>query len=172
MLPLRVWVIGFMAVGKTTVGRALASELKFPFLDVDEWIGQEAACSITELWRREGEARFRCRERDAILMASSRPGVISVGAGASIDPRNRHQLSASGLVLWLRAPFALLWKRGALDGDVARPLWSDAPALFRLYQERERCYEFAHLTVAIGDQEPHVIAGRLADLIRSRGDRG
>jgi shikimate kinase len=142
-------LIGLMGAGKTTVGRRAAARLSRDFVDTDDIVVAHAGTSIAEIFRAGGEPRFRALERVAVAdaCASPAPLVIACGGGAVLDPENRRVLRAAGVVVWLRAPAALLAAR--VGDGAARPLLEHdaAGTLARLEQLREPAYEAAAHTV-------------------------
>lgn len=139
----RLLLVGMMGAGKSTVGRAVAQRLGWPFLDSDEEVRRQTGRTVPQLFAEQGEAAFRIEESAALAdaCASIHPVVVSVAGGAVLDPENRTRLTASGLVVWLRASLATLTQRVG-DGRT-RPLLGDDPAeaLARLYPERALLYE-------------------------------
>jgi shikimate kinase len=138
-------LIGLMGAGKTTVGRRCAARLGREFVDTDDVVTLNAAMAIEDIFRTGGEVHFRELERVAVadVCASPAPLVISCGGGAVLEPENRRVLRASGVVVWLRAPVAVLAARVG-DGP-SRPLLAGDPAaaLGRLEKLREPMYESA-----------------------------
>ncbi len=129
-------------VGKTTVGAALAQLLQWGFIDVDDLVAAEVG-DVPPFIERDGIEAFRAYEHTAITQLARISGdlVVSCGAGAVLDPRNREALAALGSVVWLRATVDTL-----LDhvGDGAgRPLLAGGAqeALQRLLDERTPVYE-------------------------------
>ncbi|MFH2202666.1 MAG: shikimate kinase [Elusimicrobiota bacterium] len=149
-----IFLIGFMAAGKTAVGRALAERLKRPFIDADREIEKAAGLSVARIFARHGEKRFRALERRVInKIARQRGLVVAVGGGAV--------LRRSGTVVYLQAPFETLWRRGSKE-RAKRPLWNDRRSLLRLLQSRRPRYRrAAHLTVRAGAGTPGTIAARI-----------
>lgn len=99
-----VFLIGPMGSGKTTVGRHLAKTLKLEFVDSDHAIEERTGADIPWIFDIEGEEGFRRRERAVIDELTRRRGIIlATGGGAVIDPLNRADLAARGLVVFLRA---------------------------------------------------------------------
>ena len=104
-----VYLVGFMAAGKTTVGRKLAKMLGVPFIDLDAVIEEAAQMTIPEIFANEGEAGFRKRERLALL-AKPDKGVIATGGGVVTVPENRCFLKKQPVV-YLQADLSVLRKR-------------------------------------------------------------
>jgi shikimate kinase/3-dehydroquinate synthase len=103
---------GFMATGKTTVGRVVAASLGWEFVDTDDLIQQAAGRSIPEIFAQETEAGFRARERHAVsLAAAGNQAVIALGGGALLDSANRQDLEAKGLVICLDADEGTILRR-------------------------------------------------------------
>src|SRR5215472_766569 len=112
----RVFLIGFMGAGKTSVGKALARRLGWAFLDLDERIEHREHKSVSAIFAEEGEAGFRRRESDA-LRELLEPGaklnpevsgdglIIALGGGAFVQPHNREAIRQSGAMsVLLEAP--------------------------------------------------------------------
>lgn len=133
---------GFMATGKSSVGRLVAERLGRPFVDLDERIAAQAGKAIPEIFAQDGEAAFRDLEAAACAWAGEQSGlVIATGGGAALRQANRDALMARGVVICLEAtPEAILER---LDGATDRPMLGDGdrPARVReLLQERAAAY--------------------------------
>jgi shikimate kinase len=137
----RMWLIGMMGAGKSTVGGAVAAATEMPFHDTDRLIEDRAGMSVSELFETVGVAAFRDLERQAVEHASTLPGVIATGGGAVLDPDSRSTMAGSGVVVYLRANAVTLARR---VGDVAtRPLLAGTEPreeLARILEEREPQY--------------------------------
>ena len=116
-------LIGMMGVGKSSVGRACAQTLGWPFADTDELVELAAGRSVAELFALNGEAAFRAREADALAdaLAAPLPTVVSCGGGAVIEPANRRLLHERATVVWLRASPEELVRRLGEEGVSERP---------------------------------------------------
>jgi 3-dehydroquinate synthase len=137
-------LVGFMATGKSVVGRHCAELLGYTFHDTDAAIVDRAGMSIPEIFAREGEAGFRAREREVIAaLAGAERQVIATGGGAIMDPENAAQLRRAGSIVRLLAQPETILSR---VGDAScRPLLRDSTDLVArisfLLAEREPCYK-------------------------------
>ena len=104
-LPRNIVLVGFMGSGKSTVGRALAERLRWPLIDTDHSIVQEAGGrSIASVFLEEGESGFRDRESDAVQSVCARSGqVIATGGGTAVRSENVFALRSAGVIVWLTA---------------------------------------------------------------------
>jgi shikimate kinase len=97
-----IYLVGPMGSGKSAVGRILARMVEAPFLDSDAEIEKRTGVDISYIFEREGEARFRQREREAIeALTAIEPLVLATGGGAILLPENRALLSQRGSVIYL-----------------------------------------------------------------------
>jgi len=107
-----VVLVGLMGVGKSTVGRRLASRLGLPFVDADAEIERASGMRISEMFERFGEAYFRDGERRVIARLLRGPvQVIATGGGAFVDAATRALILASATAVWLDADVATLVER-------------------------------------------------------------
>jgi|SanBayMetagenome_1026888.scaffolds.fasta_scaffold13662_3 shikimate kinase len=124
VLPPKIFLIGFMGVGKSHWGKRLSLALKYKFIDLDEEIIQKAGVSsINQLFEEQGEDRFRLLEAAGLqsVCHSSEPSVIACGGGAPCYFDNLQMMKAAGLVIWLKATSAELLPRLIAEKD-NRPL--------------------------------------------------
>jgi shikimate kinase len=140
---MKIYLIGFMGAGKTTVGGALADRLGVPFFDLDGLV--ESA--------ERGEPYFRKRERDLLRTTKwVERGVIATGGGTFTFDENIQFIKAEGLSIYLSAPFQLL--RGRIGEKAAeRPMFRDDRATHELYQQRLRFYRLADLALELREEE-------------------
>jgi shikimate kinase len=163
-----------MAAGKSTAGRALASLLRWRFVDLDFEIESQAKKSIAEIFAECGEAEFRRREAEALLSVlegREAPTVIALGGGTFVQPDNAEGLRQRGVrVVFLELPLEQLLKRchaaGERDGGNPRPLAVDEGAFRALYEGRLPFYRRADLTVDVQDKAPEEIAHEIAKRLR------
>jgi shikimate kinase len=142
----KVYLVGFMGAGKSTVARALARRLDWKVEDIDERIEREERRDIPTIFRQDGEAYFRARERAALVaLLPERGVVVASGGGTFTDPANRELMLRDGAVVWLDAPLATMLARVPADGR--RPLAADRLGMEQLYNQRLGAYRRAHLRV-------------------------
>lgn len=96
-------LVGFMGSGKSVIGKKLAREMEFSFIDTDEWVENQAGRSIPEIFEVEGEPGFRAREKNVLkeLLPPHSSVVFSCGGGVVLDEGNRETLKENSLVIWL-----------------------------------------------------------------------
>lgn len=145
----KVYLVGFMGAGKTTVARALARRLHWSIEDIDERIEARERRDIPTIFRQDGEPYFRGIERqELVALLPVRGTVVATGGGTPADPATRALMLRDGAVVWLDAPLATVLERVPLDGR--RPLAADRIEMERLYNQRLMAYGEAHLRLDAG----------------------
>ena len=149
----RIFLIGPMGAGKTTIGSQLARTLKLDFIDCDQELEHRTGASVALIFDIEGEAGFRERETRLIDELTQRDGIVlATGGGAVLAIDNRRWLNERGFVVHLKSPVGKLVERTRFD--VNRPLLrtADPAATLRaIVEKREPLYqEIAHLTLDTG----------------------
>jgi shikimate kinase len=145
----KLYLVGFMGAGKTTVARALARRLDWKIEDIDERIERRERRDIPSIFRQQGEPYFRSVEREELIaLLPQRGTVVATGGGTVLDAGNRELMLRDGAVVWLDTPFATILERVPLDGR--RPLAADRLEMERLYNQRLMAYRQAHLRVDAG----------------------
>jgi shikimate kinase len=143
-------LVGMMGVGKSSIGRRLASRLGVPFVDADTEIEKAAGMSIADIFARHGEADFRSGEARVIArLLDGGPQVLATGGGAVMNADTRSAIKAKGVSIWLSAELDVLMRRINKRKN-ERPLLQTAdPAatLRQLLVAREPFYAQADLTV-------------------------
>jgi len=161
----RIYLIGFMGAGKSTVGRGLAKRLGWKFIDLDEEIERREQRSIADIFREHGEPYFRTIEQRCLKdVSSARKAVIALGGGTFINQENRVIAENSGLTVWLKVSFAKLVHRVKIDGT--RPKLTDWKEAERLYQTREPFYAMAKVHVATDDGTPEATVEEIIEVVR------
>jgi shikimate kinase len=163
----QIFLVGFMASGKSTIGPRLAAALRRPFIDIDPLIEARTKSTIAELIASEGEDRFRQIETEILReTAEGELAVIAPGGGAVTRAENRELMSNSGLIVWLDTPFELCWLRIQEDKTV-RPLAPDEESARARYDQRLPIYRHNSIQIEVdGDQSPEEIAAEIINIIR------
>ena len=118
-------LIGFMGAGKTSVGRLVAEQLHFDYLDTDELIQSRTGRTIVEIFLTDGEAAFRKMESELVgELAARTKTVIATGGGLPMNPQNLVRLKTHALVVCLWASPEKIWER--VKNQTHRPLLHDA----------------------------------------------
>jgi len=156
---MHVFLIGFMAAGKTTLGRAAAQALGWPFIDVDEWIETQQGRTVRDIFAREGEAYFRELERQALTFLAGltqSPHIVATGGGLPCQGDNMQRLLHMGTVIYLKpTPEELISRLAQMRAE--RPMLDqladeELPRhVQQLWAQREPYYAQAHYTLT-GDQ--------------------
>jgi shikimate kinase len=146
-------LVGLMGVGKSSVGRRLATALDLPFRDADNEVEAAAGRSIPEIFAEMGEPAFRDGERRVIArLLDEPPHVLATGGGAFVNAETRALIKSKAVAVWLKADLELLARRvGRKEG---RPLLKGRDPMDVLREHaalRYPAYGEAHLTVETGD---------------------
>ncbi len=140
-----VVLTGFMATGKSTVGRLVAQKLNFKFFDTDELIEKRWGKCIADIFLEEGEQAFRKKEEGIAAELGERRGlVIATGGGMMQNPANVNAFKRRGQIYCLSASLDQIMERISNDKDIIRPLVQVDDPLERireLLNERKRVYD-------------------------------
>jgi len=149
----RIFLIGFMGSGKSTLGRKLAACLGWSFTDMDERIEEEAGMKIPEIFSSGGEAWFREMESSVLRsLASAENMVVSTGGGAPCHSGNMELMLGSGLTVYLKLNCEQLANR-LLNSKTERPLLKNIDEaglphfISGKLREREKWYSRAAITI-------------------------
>lgn len=153
---MRIFLIGMMGSGKTTLGRQLAERLGYTFVDLDEYLVQQQGQSIANIFERQGQEHFRRLERQALeeVVQKYANAVISTGGGAPCFFNNIGFINQNGTSIYLNVPIKQLTQRLLTQGLHERPLLvGKSPAelnsfLTETLSHRKQFYERATYTVA------------------------
>ncbi|HEY5646546.1 MAG TPA: shikimate kinase AroK [Pseudomonadales bacterium] len=164
-----IFLVGLMAVGKSTVGRLLAQQLGYAFYDSDHVIEERAGADIAWIFDVEGEAGFRERESQVLDELTAKEGVVvATGGGAVLRAQNRQMLGSRGCVVHLHSPLERLLER--VQKDRKRPLLQNddaAGTLARLQREREPLYsEVADYRFVTDQQSPKSLVRSIIEQLR------
>jgi shikimate kinase len=162
-----IYLVGFMGCGKSSVGRALAEELGWSFIDLDEDIEKCAGAAVAHIFDTQGEANFRALETEALnkrvqIARSGQPQVISLGGGAFTIEHNIELVLNHGVTVWLDAPFEVIEHR--ISEETHRPLARDPVRMKELFEQRRQAYARADYRIETGEDNPASIVSRILAL--------
>ena len=165
--PRNIILVGFMASGKSVVGRALSRLTGRPFLDADEEVVRRAGKSIDRIFQESGETAFRDLERSVIRDLCARPGnVIAGGGGAFVDAGNRSRMLAGGTVFCLSAQAETILRRMS-DSRDASPSQTPSPPLASSTQDAAPPEPAEPVRPLLAGTDP---MGRIKALLTQRAD--
>lgn len=159
----KLYLVGFMGAGKTTVARAIGKLTGWRVEDIDQRIEAREHRTVASIFSQQGEPYFRQLERLALgELLPLRHVVIATGGGTFVEPDNRALMLADGAVAWLDLSLAQVIERVPADGR--RPLASDRAQMEQLFARRQLAYAQAHVRVDASRPVPEVV-GRLLECI-------
>lgn len=159
----KLYLVGFMGAGKTTVARAIGKRTGWRVEDIDQRIEAREHRTVASIFSQQGEPYFRQLERLALgELLPLRHVVIATGGGTFVEPDNRALMLADGAVAWLDLSLAQVIERVPVDGR--RPLASDRAQMEQLFARRQLAYAQAHVRVDASRPVPEVV-GRLLECI-------
>ncbi len=163
-------LIGYRAVGKTTLAKLLAERLGWDWIDADVEIERRAGKSIARIFAEEGEPAFRDLEAEVIADLCRRDRlVLAAGGGAPLRPESRRAMREAGKVVWLTARPETILARMTTDATTTarRPNLTDKTPLeeiVELLQTREPVYrELADWAVDTEERTPEMVAEEILE---------
>jgi shikimate kinase len=166
-----IFLVGFMASGKSTVGKALAKALGWRLLDIDDLVEEREQRSVERIFSESGESFFRQAESE-ILRSLDDLGraVVATGGGLFLGYEARRWMLDHGRTVWLDLPLEAARRRvegGRRSGRRGRPLWegNDALALRALYQKRRATYALAELRIDATAGQAGEVATRIREAL-------
>ena len=160
----KVYLVGFMGAGKSSVARALARRLDWRAVDIDELIEQHEHQTVSAIFAKHGEPHFRALERTVLMeQIPRRHTVVATGGGTFMDPENQQAIRLDGMSVWLDVPLATVVARIPPDGR--RPLSADRAQMERLFAVRQAAYANADLRVD-ATVPAEAIAERIIDALK------
>jgi shikimate kinase len=158
-----IYLVGFMASGKSAIGKILAQSLEKPYLDLDDYIVEKEERSIPQIFNDKGEAYFRTQEWKYILeITQNFKGIVSLGGGALHNQKVVDHIKLYGLMVFLNTPLDIILQRIVQNKN--RPLvlnqWGEIKSqetlfseLESLYLKREYLYKQAQITLKSTGEE-------------------
>jgi shikimate kinase len=161
-------LIGFMGAGKTSVGRFVADQLHFDYLDTDDLIVSRTGRSIAEIFKTDGEPAFRALEQQVVGELTGRTKtVMATGGGLPVNPANLASLKTHALVVCLWASPEKIWER--VRNQTHRPLLHDPhpqKKIRDLLAAREQFYKQADVLVNTDIRSPREVAQHVVHQFR------
>ena len=167
-MPERVLLVGFMASGKSSVGKELASRLRWDFEDFDNVIKARAGKSVAQIFSEDGEAEFRRLESDVAKELLTRKNtVVASGGGWPAQPGSWKMVTEDTMSVWLQVSPAVAVCRASQEGDT-RPLLEGGEVMDRataLWIAREASYRRARYTLDSEQYGPPELADEIMKLM-------
>ena len=160
----RIFLVGFMGAGKSTVGPLLAARLGWIFIDLDDEIERGSGSPIRKIFELHGEGYFRSLENSALERLQERKNcVVALGGGAIVAEQNRKLVRKLGRSVFLDCPLELILARCPPDG--ARPLLQDYPRVEALYRSRLPLYRTSDFHIDVSNLTPEEICNVIIERI-------
>lgn len=162
-LPDRIFLSGFMGAGKSAIGKVLSERLEISFLDLDDYIEEEAGKEIPRIFNENGESTFREIERKCLLEVIKKfEGVVALGGGSLQNQHMVDHIKLNGLLIFIDTPFSIIFNRISRDSN--RPLLLNEEGsvkekeilkkeLSALYEQRLPYYQQAELRISNSKQQ-------------------
>lgn len=174
-IPLRersVVFIGFMGVGKTTIGKLVAKKLDRDFIDIDEEIEKEFNMPTSQIFNKIGEKAFREREKSLIKdLVKRKTTIISLGGGAFLQEETRNICLANSIVFFLDLSWESWKERISLIID-SRPVLQNRSLeeIEELYYKRQEIYSVHHFKVSTDSRNTEEVADYIIETLKNARD--
>ena len=166
-----IYLCGFMATGKSSVGKRLAARPHYEFLDMDTAIETESGMTIPQIFSTQGESAFRALESRMVARVAGKTGlVVATGGGAIVNPQNLELLKRSGVIITLTADIPTILQRVGSGDD--RPMLRDGDRVERirtLLEQRAEAYAKADIVLDTSLLNIEEVAQRIVDLLHESG---
>ncbi|MFY9647615.1 MAG: shikimate kinase [Terriglobales bacterium] len=165
-----IFLVGFMACGKTTLGQQLAQRLHWDFVDLDAHIEAREQKTIAGIFQERGEPEFRALESRALMeltQSLARDTVVALGGGTFAHASNRELLS-SWPTIFLDTPVEELWQR-SMENAGQRPLRKERSEFAGLHQKRLPFYRQASVTIVTSGKDPNSLCAEIESTLHSWG---
>lgn len=163
-------LIGFMGVGKTSVGRLLSQKINYNFIDTDFEIEKESSMTVEEIFSKYGEEYFRELERRVVAKVSKYSNtVVSTGGGTVLNFENIQMLRQNGFIFLLKAFPETILKNIQRQGN--RPLLKEKEGIKRikdLLKEREEKYKYFDYEISVDNLSVEQIVDRMIEVLKEK----
>ena len=162
----KIYLVGFMGAGKSTLADALGARLGWRVEDIDTLVERRERRTVAEIFSHRGEPYFRAIERAVLTdLLPTRHVVIATGGGTYADPDNRSLINRDGISIWLDVSWKQVIERLPTDGR--RPLAADRSGMERLYDARQPAYRHAHVRLDAERASTDELVERVLDRIET-----
>ena len=162
-----LYLVGMMGSGKTSTGGPLAKSLGYHFVDLDELIEKVTKCSISEIFKLDGELGFRKIETQVLSHISHHHSLVVATGGGVVTQSENWGFLHQGIVIWLDVKRDQLIKRLRTD-KTQRPLLKNnikEVTLDSLSEKRRPLYSEADLQISIKEETPEKVAEKILNLL-------
>lgn len=165
-----VFLVGFMASGKSEVARVLSKRLNMPSVDLDRLIENNAGLTVAQIFAREGEEGFRLREAAALDSVCRGPAsIVATGGGSPCFDDNLAKMRDAGWVIHLATGLSTALTRASSQNGVTRPLLrASAEQIEDLFRKRVPIYRRAHMSIATDTKSPATVADEIESAFACR----
>ena len=162
----KIYLVGFMGAGKSTLAEALGLRLGWRVEDIDALVERRERLTVAEIFARRGEPHFRTVERAVLTdLLPARYVVIATGGGTYADGNNRSLINRDGISIWLDVSWKQVIERLPTDGR--RPLAADRLGMERLFDARQPAYRHAHVRLDAERASIDELVERVLDRLES-----
>ncbi len=174
---MRIYLVGYMGCGKTTIGRKVADLLKISFIDLDKYIEERYFKTVPAIFAEEGESAFREKERSALIEVSQfEDVVVGTGGGAPCFFNNMALMNSNGITVYIAPDTEVLASR-LIKSKTERPLIAgksrDELVLFinEALKKRASFYEKSKIVIrGENNLDPRFVIDRIDKLIHGIGN--
>jgi len=158
----KIYLVGFMGAGKSTLADALGRALDWRVEDIDTLVERREKMTVADIFSHHGELHFREQEQAVLTkLMPTRHVVVATGGGTFVSPVNRAVINGDGVSIWLDVSLNRVIERLPTDGR--RPLAADLPGMEQLFHTRQSAYRHAHMRLDVEGASTGELVERIVD---------